>query len=52
MTDSPDVGSYAAPKLEILGQVTELTLDDPIDKKLGGTDGHTFLGLSISNASP
>jgi hypothetical protein len=42
---------YEPPELEILGQVAELTLDDPIDKKLGGSDGLSFLGLPISNAS-
>ncbi len=52
MNDRLDLRPYEPPELEIVGQVADLTLDDPIDKKLGGSDGLTFLGLPITNASP
>jgi hypothetical protein len=41
---------YEAPKLEVLGSVYELT--ELQDKKLGATDGFTFMGAPIANASP
>jgi hypothetical protein len=42
---------YVAPKLEVVGTVYELTTDLQ-DKKLGPTDGLTFMGIPIANASP
>jgi hypothetical protein len=52
-TASPE--SYEAPSLVVLGTVHELTLHGGCfwDKKLGGTDGFTFMGISvpISNCS-
>lgn len=41
---------YAAPALKVLGTVHELTLTQ--DKKFGATDGFTFMGVPIANASP
>jgi len=41
---------YEAPKLEVLGSTYELTEEQ--DKKLGPTDGFTFMGAPITNASP
>jgi hypothetical protein len=41
---------YEAPKLEVLGSVYELT--ELQDKTLGPTDGYTFMGAPIANASP
>jgi hypothetical protein len=40
---------YEPPRLEVLGSVAELTLY--CDKQLGGSDGFTFMGASISCAS-
>jgi hypothetical protein len=41
--------SYEPPRLTVLGTVHGLTLAQ--DKKLGGSDGFTFMGQSIMNAS-
>ena len=43
-----DGGSYEAPELTILGSASELTLGD---KKYGDSDGFTFMGAPIANAS-
>ena len=40
---------YEAPSLKVLGTLHGLTEDQ--DKKLGGSDGFTFLGQAISNNS-
>ena len=40
---------YAPPTLVVLGSVRELTLVQ--DKKLGESDGFSFQGVSITNAS-
>jgi hypothetical protein len=42
---------YEAPALRLLGSVPELT-QQLQDKKFGPTDGFTFQGISITNASP
>lgn len=42
---------YEAPAIRLLGSVPELT-QQLIDKKLGPTDGYTFMGAPIGNASP
>jgi hypothetical protein len=42
--------SYEAPVLKVVGKVSELTLQ--IDKKYGASDGFTFMGIAITNASP
>ena len=42
--------AYEAPALRLLGSVPELT--QQVDKKLGVSDGFTFLGQPITNASP
>jgi hypothetical protein len=41
-------GTYESPALVELGTLQELTLSDFCDKKLGGTDGFTFMGLAIT----
>jgi hypothetical protein len=41
---------YEAPALALLGSVHRLT--QQIDKKYGETDGYTFMGQGITNASP
>jgi hypothetical protein len=41
--------AYEPPALEVLGTVADLTL---VDKKYGDTDGFTFQGVPIANASP
>jgi hypothetical protein len=40
---------YAAPSLTVVGTVHGLTQDQ--DKKLGVSDGFTFMGSAITNAS-
>jgi hypothetical protein len=42
-------GEYAPPTLAVIGSVTELTLSQ--DKKFGDSDGFTFMGIPIANAS-
>jgi hypothetical protein len=39
---------YEPPNLRVVGSVHELT---QTDKKYGPTDGYTFQGVSITNAS-
>ena len=41
---------YEAPTLKVVGSVSALTLQQ--DKKYGATDGFTFMGVPITNASP
>jgi hypothetical protein len=41
---------YEAPTLKVVGSVSELTLQQ--DKKFGASDGFTFMGIAITNASP
>jgi hypothetical protein len=41
---------YEAPELKVVGSVYGLTLQ--IDKKFNATDGLTFMGIPIGNASP
>jgi hypothetical protein len=41
---------YEAPAIKVLGTVHELTQTQ--DKKFGETDGFTFMGVPITNASP
>lgn len=43
-------GGYEPPALRVIGSVAELTLG--CDKQLGGSDGFTFMGQSISCTSP
>ena len=43
-------GPYEAPTLKVVGSVSELTLQQ--NKKYGASDGFTFMGISITNASP
>jgi hypothetical protein len=43
--------TYVPPALRVLGSVAALTQQTQ-DKKLGVTDGFTFLGVPIANASP
>ena len=45
-----DAERYEAPVLKVIGSIRELTLQQ--DKKLGQTDGFTFMGQAITNASP
>jgi hypothetical protein len=40
---------YEAPKLTVVGSIAELTLGT--DKKYGSSDGFTFMGAPIMNAS-
>jgi len=42
---SPNTQPYEAPSLTIIGSVHELTLG--CDKKLGSSDGFTFMGNNI-----
>jgi hypothetical protein len=42
---------YEAPVLKIVGSVYGLT-QMPIDKKFNASDGVTFMGIPIGNASP
>jgi hypothetical protein len=41
--------AYEAPVLTVLGSMAELTL--VCDKRLGGSDGFTFMGMAISCSS-
>jgi hypothetical protein len=41
---------YEAPTFTVLGSVSELTFTT--DKKLGPSDGFTYQGSAITNASP
>jgi hypothetical protein len=50
MDRTPEPKSYEAPSLTVLGTVHALTQTQ--DKKWGGSDGFTFMGQPISNASP
>ena len=47
--DSHTAQAYEAPELRVLGSVAQLTLG--CDKRLGGSDGFTFMGQSISCSS-
>ena len=49
MSEPHDAG-YESPRLEVLGTVEALTA--LTDKKFGATDGYTFMGIAIANASP
>ena len=40
---------YEAPELTVIGSINELTLGT--DKKYGDSDGFTFMGVPITNAS-
>jgi hypothetical protein len=42
-------GDYQAPVLQVLGSLHSMTLDQ--DKQFGASDGFTFMGASITNAS-
>lgn len=42
---------YEPPKLIVLGAIDALT-QAVQDKKFGATDGFTFMGVPITNASP
>jgi hypothetical protein len=44
-----DISTYQAPSLTLLGSVHGLTQAQ--DKKYGVSDGFTFMGNSITNAS-
>jgi hypothetical protein len=50
MDHTPEPMKYEAPALTVLGSVHSLTQTQ--DKKWGGSDGFTFMGVPISNASP
>jgi hypothetical protein len=50
MDHTPASREYEAPALTLLGSVHALTQVQ--DKKYGGSDGFTFMGVPISNASP
>jgi hypothetical protein len=49
MTDTK-IQRYEAPKLTVLGKVEDLT--QQCDKRLGGSDGFTFMGQPIICCSP
>jgi hypothetical protein len=40
---------YKAPELTVIGSIAALTLG--ADKKYGDSDGFTFMGVAITNAS-
>lgn len=44
-----EIKAYEPPTLSVLGSVHALTLQQ--DKKFGVSDGFTFMGNSITNAS-
>jgi hypothetical protein len=44
------INTYEPPKVTVLGSVHGLTQGG--DKKYGHSDGFTFMGVSITNASP
>jgi hypothetical protein len=46
----PETDTYEAPKLQVIGSVYDLT--ELQDKTFGATDGYTFMGVPIANASP
>ena len=48
-TDTTARIAYEAPAMRVLGSVAELT--QGCDKRLGGSDGFTFMGQSISCSS-
>ena len=50
MDNRTEQREYEAPELKIVGSVYGLTLQ--IDKKFNASDGLTFMGISIGNASP
>jgi hypothetical protein len=50
-TGSAPGEAYEAPAIRLLGSIPELT-QQTIDKKVGPTDGFTFMGVAITNASP
>ncbi len=41
--------AYTPPALTVLGSLHALTMQD---KKYGSSDGFTFMGVDITNASP
>jgi hypothetical protein len=41
-------GDYQAPVLQVLGSLHSMTLQD---KQYGSSDGFTFMGATITNAS-
>ena len=47
-TTTESIQPYEAPQLSVLGTVHELTLHGCLfDKQLGGTDGFTWMGISV-----
>jgi hypothetical protein len=52
MTEAPSGrrSDYEPPAIRALGSVHGLTLMP--DKQYGSSDGYTFMGVSITNASP
>ena len=50
MDHTPKSEGYQAPALTVLGSVHALTQTQ--DKKYGHSDGFTFMGNAIMNASP
>jgi hypothetical protein len=44
--DTTQSQAYVAPAMHVLGSVAELTLQG-CDKRLGGSDGFTFMGQAI-----
>ena len=44
-TPEERTGTYESPALVELGTLQELTLADCVDKKVGFSDGHTFMGI-------
>ena len=49
---SPVPKAYEPPSLTLLGSVHELTQDRHGHKMHGGSDGFSFMGFPITNASP
>jgi hypothetical protein len=45
MLETPAMKTYDAPAVRVLGTVHELT--QGCDKRLGGSDGYTFMGQAI-----
>jgi len=49
---TPMPTSYEPPSLTVLGSVHEFTQDRHGHKTYGGGDGFSFIGFSVTNASP
>jgi hypothetical protein len=49
---TPMPKAYEPPSLTLLGSVHEFTQDRHSHKMYGGSDGFSFMGFPVTNASP